>query len=92
MKYKTKDGREAPQFAIKIAVLAAKKYGVPVGILLGTVERESDFRLGLVSSAGAVGPCQFKPEFAEDYLRYGGYRFDLEGWESIRGLGACYGY
>lgn len=92
MKYKTKDGREAPQFAIKIAVLAAKKYGVPVGILLGTVERESDFRLGLVSSAGAVGPCQFKPQYAEDYYRYAGYRFDLEGWESIRGLAACYGY
>lgn len=90
MEWKQYGGKYAPENAVQIAEAAAKEFGVPVGILLGTVERESNFRLGLVSSAGAVGPCQFKPQYAEDYYRYAGFEFDLEGWASIRGLAAVY--
>lgn len=92
MKWKLRDGGYAPNIAVGIAEKAAKEYGVPVGILLGTVECETDFRLGLVSSAGAVGPCQFLPGYAEDYYRYAGFEFDLEGWESIAGMAAVYAY
>ena len=90
MKWKLRDGGYAPNIAVGIAEKAAKEYGVPVGILLGTVECESGFRLGLVSSAGAVGPCQFLPKYAEDYYRYAGFKFDLESWESITGMAAIY--
>lgn len=90
MEWKQYGGKYAPENAVQIAEAAAKEFGVPVGILLGTVERESNFRLGLVSSAGAVGPCQFKPQYAQDYYRYAGFEFDLEGWASIRGLAAVY--
>ena len=90
--WKQADGKAAPNAAVIIAQAASAEFGVPVGILLGTVERESSFRLGLVSSAGAVGPCQFKPQYAEDYYRYAGFEFDLEGWASIRGLAAVYVY
>ena len=90
--WKRADGKAAPNAALVIAQAASAEFGVPVGILLGTVERESSFRLGLVSSAGAVGPCQFKPQYAEDYYRYAGFEFDLEGWASIRGLAAVYVY
>ena len=92
MIWKQANGKPAPNAAVVIAQAASAEFGVPVGILLGTVERESNFRLGLVSSAGAVGPCQFKPQYAEDYYRYAGFRFDLEGWASVRGLAAVYGY
>lgn len=92
MKWKLRDGGYAPNIAVSIAEKAAREHGVPVGILLGTVECESDFRLGLVSSAGAVGPCQFLPGYAEDYYRYAGFEFDLEGWESITGMAAVYAY
>ena len=92
MKWKLRDGGYAPNIAVSIAEKAAKEHAVPVGILLGTVECESDFRLGLVSSAGAVGPCQFLPGYAEDYYRYAGFEFDLEGWESITGMAAVYAY
>ena len=88
--WKQADGKAAPNAAVVIAQAASAEFGVTVGILLGTVERESNFRLGLVSSAGAVGPCQFKPQYAEDYYRYAGFEFDLEGWASIRGLAAVY--
>lgn len=81
-------GKKAPGIAIAEAMAGAKDYGVPAGIILGTIERESNFRLGLVSSAGAVGPCQFKQKFADDYYRYAGFSFDLEGWDSVRGLAA----
>lgn len=84
------NNRAAPQEMVDIAEAAAKEFSVPVGIILGTIERESNFRLGLVSSAGAVGPCQFKKKFAEDYYRYAGFEFDLEGLESIRGMAAVY--
>ena len=90
--WKRADGKAAPNAALVIAQAASAEFGVPVGILRGTVERESSFRLGLVSSAGAVGPCQFKPQYAEDYYRYAGFEFDLEGWASIRGLAAVYVY
>ena len=90
MIWKQADGKAAPNAALVIAQAASAEFSVPVGILLGTVERESNFRLGLVSSAGAVGPCQFKPQYAEDYYRYAGFEFDLEGWASIRGLAAVY--
>lgn len=90
--WKQADGSAAPNAALVIAQAASAEFGVPVGILLGTVERESNFRLGLVSSAGAVGPCQFKPQYAEDYYRYAGFKFDLDGWASVRGLAAVYGY
>ena len=90
MIWKQSDGKPAPNDAVAIAQAASAEFGVPVGILLGTVERESNFRLGLESSAGAVGPCQFKPQYAEDYYRYAGFRFDLEGWASVRGLAAVY--
>ena len=92
MIWKQADGSAAPNAALVIAQAASAEFGVPVGILLGTVERESNFRLGLVSSAGAVGPCQFKPQYAEDYYRYAGFKFDLDGWASVRGLAAVYGY
>ena len=92
MKWKLRDGGYAPNIAVSTAEKAAKEYGVPVGILLGTVECESGFRLGLVSSAGAVGPCQFLPKYAEDYYRYAGFRFDLESWESVAGMAAVYAY
>ena len=90
--WKQADGKAAPNAALVIAQAASAEFSVPVGILLGTVERESNFRLGLVSSAGAVGPCQFKPQYAQDYYRYAGFEFDLEGWASIRGLAAVYVY
>ena len=92
MKWKLRDGGHAPNIAVSTAEKAADEHGVPVGILLGTVECETDFRLGLVSSAGAVGPCQFLPGYAEDYYRYAGFEFDLEGWESITGMAAVYAY
>lgn len=92
MKWKMRDGGYAPNIAVSTAKKAAKEYEVPVGILLGTVECESGFRLGLVSSAGAVGPCQFLPGYAEDYYRYAGFEFDLESWESIEGMAAIYAY
>ena len=92
MIWKQASGKPAPNAALVIAQAASAEFGVPVGILLGTVERESNFRLGLVSSAGAVGPCQFKPQYAEDYYRYAGFKFDLDGWASVRGLAAVYGY
>lgn len=90
MKWKQSNGSYAPQEMVDIAESAAKEFGVPVGILLGTIERESNFRMGLVSSAGAVGPCQFKRKFIADYHRYAGFEFDLEGLESIRGMAAIY--
>lgn len=92
MKWKLRGGGYAPNIAVSTAEKAAKEYEVPVGILLGTVECESGFRLGLVSSAGAVGPCQFLPGYAQDYYRYAGFEFDLEGWESITGMAAVYAY
>ena len=79
-----------PGKAMAVAQAAAQEFRVPVGVLLGTVECETNFRLGLVSSAGAVGPCQFLPKYKADYARYAGFAFDLEGWESIRGLAAVY--
>ena len=92
MKWKLRDGGYAPNIAVSTAEKASEEHGVPVGILLGTVECETDFRLGLVSSAGAVGPCQFLPKYAEDYYRYAGFEFNLEGWESITGMAAIYAY
>ena len=90
MKWKQSDGKAAPQDMVDLAEAAAEEFSVPVGIILGTIERESNFRMGLVSSAGAVGPCQFKKKFADDYYRYAGFEFDLEGLESIRGMAAVY--
>lgn len=92
MIWKKRNGRAAPAEAVETAARAAAEFAVPVGILLGTVECESGFRLGLTSSAGAVGPCQFLPKYAEDYYRYAGFRFDLESWESIIGMAAVYAY
>lgn len=92
MIWKQSDGKPAPNAALVIAQAASAEFGVPVGILLGTVERESNFRLGLESSAGAVGPCQFKQRYQADYYRYAGFSFELTGWESIRGLAAVYAY
>lgn len=90
MIWKQANGCKPPGIAMAEAQMAAMKYKVPVGILLGTVERETNFRLGLVSSVGAVGPCQFMPQYTNDYYRYAGFEFDLYGWESIRGLAAVY--
>lgn len=90
MIWKQANGTRARQDMVDMAVKAAAEFDVPVGIILGTIERESNFRLGLVSSAGAVGPCQFKTQFAKDYYRYAGFLFDLEGLDSIRGLAAVY--
>lgn len=92
MIWKKRNGRVAPAEAVETAARAAAEFAVPVGILLGTVECESDFRLDAVSSAGAVGPCQFLPKYAEDYYRYAGFRFDLESWESVAGMAAVYAY
>ena len=92
MIWKKRNGRAAPQEAVETAERGAAEFAVPVGILLGTVECESDFRLDAVSSAGAVGPCQFLPKYAEDYYRYAGFRFDLESWESVAGMAAVYAY
>ena len=90
MKWKQSDGKAAPQDIVGAAVAAAQEFSVPVGILLGTIERESNFRYGLVSSAGAVGLCQFKQKFADDYFRYAGFKFDLESIEAVRGMAAVY--
>jgi len=92
MIWKQKGGAQAPPDAVALTERAAQEFSVPAGILLGTIECESNFRLGLVSSAGAVGPCQFKRKFAADYYRYAGFAFDLEGWESVRGMAAIYAY
>lgn len=92
MIWKKRNGKAAPQEAVEAAERGAAEFAVPVGILLGTVECESDFRLDAVSSAGAVGPCQFLPKYAEDYYRYAGFRFDLESWESVAGMAAVYAY
>ena len=92
MIWKKRNGKAAPREAVEAAERGAAEVAVPVGILLGTVECESDFRLGVVSSAGAVGPCQFLPKYAEDYYRYAGFRFDLESWESVVGMAAVYAY
>ena len=92
MIWKKRNGRAAPAEAVEAAERGAAEFAVPVGILLGTVECESDFRLDAVSSAGAVGPCQFLPGYAEDYYRYAGFRFDLESWESVAGMAAVYAY
>ena len=92
MIWKKRNGRAAPAEAVETAARAAAEFAVPVGILLGTVECESDFRLDAVSSAGAVGPCQFLPKYAEDYYRYAGFRFDLESWEAVAGMAAVYAY
>ena len=92
MQWKQADGRPAPVEAVAVAQAASAEFGVPAGLLLGTVERESNFRLGLESSAGAVGPCQFKRRYQADYYRYAGFSFELTGWESIRGLAAVYAY
>ena len=92
MIWKKRNGRAAPREAVEAAERGAAEFAVPVGILLGTVECESDFRLDAVSSAGAVGPCQFLPKYAEDYYRYAGFRFDLESWESVAGMAAVYAY
>ena len=90
MKWKQSDGKTAPQDIVDAAVAAALEFDVPVGILLGTIERESNFRYGLTSSAGAVGLCQFKKKFADDYYRYAGFKFDLESIEAVRGMAAVY--
>ena len=92
MIWKKRNGKAAPAEAVETAERGAAEFAVPVGILLGTVECESDFRLDAVSSAGAVGPCQFLPKYAEDYYRYAGFRFDLESWESVAGMAAVYAY
>lgn len=92
MIWKKRNGKAAPREAVEAAERGAAEFAVPVGILLGTVECESDFRLDAVSSAGAVGPCQFLPKYAEDYYRYAGFRFDLESWESVVGMAAVYAY
>lgn len=92
MIWKKRNGKAAPREAVEAAERGAAEFAVPAGILLGTVECESDFRLGLTSSAGAVGPCQFLPKYAEDYYRYAGFRFDLESWESVVGMAAVYAY
>lgn len=92
MIWKKRNGKAAPREAVEAAERSAAEFAVPVGILLGTVECESGFRLGVVSSAGAVGPCQFLPKYAEDYYHYAGFEFDLEGWESITGMAAVYAY
>ena len=92
MIWKKRNGKAAPAEAVETAARAAAEFAVPVGILLGTVECESDYRLDAVSSAGAAGPCQFLPGYAEDYYRYAGFRFDLESWESVAGMAAVYAY
>lgn len=90
MEWVLEHGQPAPQEAVDVAEAAAKEFGVPLGILLGTCECETDFRLGLVSSAGAVGPMQFLPGYAADYYRYAGFVFDLEGWDALRGAAAVF--
>lgn len=90
MEWMLEHGKLAPQEAVDVAEAAAKEFGVPLGILLGTCECETDFRLGLVSSAGAVGPMQFLPGYAADYYRYAGFVFDLEGWDALRGAAAVF--
>ena len=90
MIWKQADGKAAPNAALVIAQAASAEFGVPVGILLGTVERETNFRPWLVSSAGAVGPCQFLRKYEKEYYRYAGFEFDLTSWKSIRGLAAVY--
>lgn len=90
MIWKQEGGRAANTKAVEIAEKAAKELQVPVGILLGTCECETNFRLSLTSSAGAVGPVQFLPKYAGDYYRYAGFTFALDEWDALRGLAGVY--
>jgi len=90
--YKQKGGKTVPADIVKIFEDAAKEFSVPVGILLGTCECESNFRMGLVSSTGAVGVMQLRKKFAQDFYKYAGFEFDLESWEAVRGTAALYAY
>lgn len=90
--WKQKDGRGISGDIMQYFIGASTKYKVPIGVLLGTCEAESNFRLGLVSSANAVGPMQFKEKYASDYYRYAGFPFDLKTWDSVAGAGAVFAY
>ncbi len=92
MIWKRKDGREAPKEAVEAAERGAAEFHVPVGLLLASCEEESDFRLGLISPAGAVGPMQFLAKYKEDYWRYAGFAFELEGWDALRGAAAVFAW
>lgn len=85
-----KGGRAAPKEALAVAETAAAELQVPAGILLATCECETNFRLGLVSKDGAVGPVQFLPKYEADYYRYAGFKFDLYDWDALRGLAGVY--
>lgn len=90
--YKQKGGKAVSKDIVKIFEDAAKEFKVPVGLILGTCECESNFRLGLVSSANAVGPMQLKVKYCDDFYRYAGFKFDIESWDSVRGVAAILAY
>ena len=54
--WKQSNNRLVDAAIVKLFDAAAQEFHVPVGLLLGTCECESKFRLGLVSSAHAVVP------------------------------------
>ncbi len=88
MQWKMEHGGYAPQEAVRWALRAQMELEVPAGLVLATCECESDFRLGLVSGSGAVGPMQIRRKYEKDYFRYAGFAFDLEGWEAVYGAAA----
>lgn len=88
MIWKQENGARAPKEAVEQALRAESALGVPAGLVLAICECESNFRLGLISTSGAVGPMQLRKKFAQDFYRYADFSFDLEGWESIYGAAA----
>ena len=90
MRWTQEGGKPAPDEAVRVAEEASREFGVPVGILLATAECETNFRPGLVSSAGAVGPVQFLPRYRDDYYVYAGIEFELTTWDALRGLAGVY--
>lgn len=90
--WKQKGGKPVSKDILKYFEDAANEFDVPIGILLGTCECESNFRLGLVSSSGAVGPMQLREKFKLDFEKYAGFSFDFKTWDSVRGVAAMYAY
>lgn len=70
--------------------IAAEAHGFPAGGLLATCECETNFAIGKVSSAGAVGPMQFLPKYKAEYTRYAGQAFDLYSWDAVLGASAVF--
>lgn len=86
----TLSGRYGVSHSLSAAVIdAAVKHDVPPDLFFATVEAESSFRPGVVSTAGAVGLAQVKPSTAAE-LRPGLDRWELFDPRTNLDLGAAY--